>query len=94
MSNTTFSLVVKVTLLLLFLLKNVTRDSPGCGSAVTLGRYSETGENGPWLCDAEEGRTSGGIVIPASLKWKSRDKLDQANVNERVLFPCLDGLSR
>jgi hypothetical protein len=34
------------------------------------------------------------IVIPASLKWEIRDKLDQANINERVLFPGLDGLSR
>ena len=33
------------------------------------------------------------IVIPAQLQWEVRDKLDQANVTERVLFPGLDGLS-
>lgn len=33
------------------------------------------------------------IVIPADLKWELRDKLDQANITERVLFPGLDGLS-
>ena len=34
------------------------------------------------------------VVIPAALKWEVRDKLDQANVTERVLFPGLDGVSR
>lgn len=34
------------------------------------------------------------VVLPAALKWEVRDKLDQANINERTLFPGLDGLSR
>lgn len=42
-------------------------------------------EKAPWIAER--------IVIPAQIKWEIRDKLDQANITERVLFPGLDGLS-
>jgi len=45
-----------------------------------------------WLADYPE--ICRKIVIPSHLKWEIRDKLDQANVTERVLFPGLGGLSR
>jgi len=45
-----------------------------------------------WL--ARHPETFHRIRIPGALKWEIRDKLDQANITERVLFPGLDGLSR
>ena len=43
-----------------------------------------------WLADNPDLYSK--VVIPAKLKWEVRDKLDQANITERVLFPGLDGL--
>jgi hypothetical protein len=46
-----------------------------------------------WLTSQKE-ELARRIIVPAELKWEARDKLDQANITERVLFPGLDGLSR
>ena len=53
---------------------------------------SPTTNLGQWLADHPDLYRR--LIIPAGLKWEVRDKLDQANVTERVLFPGLDGLSR
>jgi hypothetical protein len=42
---------------------------------------------------ALHGDVSRRIIIPASMKWEVRDKLDQAGITERMLFPGLDGLT-
>jgi hypothetical protein len=46
---------------------------------------------GDWLARHPELHRK--VIIPAKLKWRVRDHLDQVNVTERVLFPGLDGLS-
>ena len=45
-----------------------------------------------WLLDKPELYFR--IRIPAKMKWEIRDKLDQVNINERVLFPGMVGLSK
>jgi len=47
-----------------------------------------------WILSADISRAvrSRMIVIPKSLKWEVRDKLDQSNINERILFPGIAGL--
>lgn len=33
-------------------------------------------------------------IIDAKLKWQIRDMLDQMNINERIVYPRLDGLTK
>lgn len=33
-------------------------------------------------------------VIDKSLKWRIRDMLDQMNMNERTIFPGMDGVTK
>ncbi len=53
---------------------------------------SPSADLGDWLAGKPGAYTR--IVIPAALKWEIRDKLDLLNINERLLFPGLDGLSQ
>jgi hypothetical protein len=53
---------------------------------------SATGSLDEWLLDHPD--LCHRVIVPAELKWEVRDKLDQANITERTLFPGLDGLSR
>jgi hypothetical protein len=46
---------------------------------------TQTDPNRPPLCKK--------VQVASKLKWEIRDKLDAANIQERVLFPGLDGLS-
>ena len=33
-------------------------------------------------------------VIDKSLKWRIRDMLDQMNINERTIYPGIDGIAQ
>jgi hypothetical protein len=51
-----------------------------------------TGNLDQWMSDRPD--LCKKVIVPAALKREVRDRLDQANITERVLFPGLDGLSR
>jgi hypothetical protein len=44
-----------------------------------------------WLAECPE--LTRRIILPAAMKWEIRDKLDQAGITERMLFPGIDGLA-
>ncbi|HEY6938751.1 MAG TPA: FRG domain-containing protein [Terriglobales bacterium] len=46
-----------------------------------------------WL-EKQKAQLARRIIVPAGVKWEIRDKLDQANITERVLLPGLDGLAQ
>jgi hypothetical protein len=48
---------------------------------------------GDWL-KKQRGKLARKLLIPASLKPEIREKLDQSNINERVIYPGLDGIAR
>lgn len=53
---------------------------------------SPTGCMDQWLAERPDHYKR--VIVPAGLKREVRDRLDQANVTERVLFPGLEGISR
>jgi FRG domain len=50
-------------------------------------------ELGDWL-EKQSGKLARKLLIPAALKPEIREKLDQSNINERVIYPGLDGTAR
>ena len=47
-----------------------------------------------WLLKHKDDTFWKKIIIDKNLKGEIRDKLDQSNINERILFPGLDGISK
>ncbi|MBN1802389.1 MAG: FRG domain-containing protein [Candidatus Lokiarchaeota archaeon] len=47
-----------------------------------------------WLQKYPEERLWRKIIVPSELKVEIRDKLSQSNINERTMFPGLDGICR